>query len=320
MSLSALNAISFKQETTFGTAVVPNVSYPIESEDLHVEGGIGIHGPVQANRASSIAPYAQRKNYVGTLGTFIYPEEFGWLFKGLLGDVSSAVVTGSIYKHTFSVTTDIPSFTFEKNAQVVNQRYAGSKVNSMTINYRNNEEVSVSIPVIAKTMATATAISPSWPTIRPFVAVDVSVKIAANKAGLAAATADGDIENCTITIANDLETKYGLNGSQDPNRIIPKRLKVSGSFDKYFSGTTELDAYLARTQKALGIYCTGDVISGSDTYQFNIELADVRFMAHPVSTGLNEVIVCSIEFEAFYDVTDSEVIEATLQNTTASYV
>lgn len=319
MSLSALNHIAFKQETTFGTAVVPNVSYPIESEDLHVEGGIGIHGPVQANRASSLQPYAQRKNYTGTISTFVYPEEFGWLLKGVLGAVSTAVVSGTAIGHTFSVATDLPSFTFEKNAQVVNQRFAGTKLNSMTINYRNNEEVSVSLPVIAKTMATATAISPSWPTVRPFVAVDVSVKMAANKAALTGATADGDIENLTVTIANDLETKYGLNGSQDPNRIVPKRIKVSGSFDKYFNATTELDAFLARTQKALGIYCTGGNITGIYNNEFNLLLPDVRFTAHPVPTGINDVVVCSVEFEAFYDVTNSQLIEAYLQNTTASY-
>jgi len=320
MALSALNHLAFKEETTFGTAVTPDIAYPIESEDLRVEGGIGSHGPVQANRASAIKPFAARKSYPGTINTFIYPEEFGWLLKGLFGSVSSTSVDSGVYQHTFSITNgSLPSFTIEKYSQNVTERFAGVRISAMEFNFRNDEEVTVAIDVQGKTRDTDTAISPSWPTVGPFVAVDTSVKMASDKSSLSGATADSDIQDLTLRIDNNLEVLYGLDGSQDPARIETHRLAVSGSFNKYFSDTTELDAFLNRTQKALGIYLSGETITGGYTYDLQFELADIRFTSVAIPTGVDDIIVATCEFTGFYDTNESEVIEAILQNGTNSY-
>ena len=181
------------------------------------------------------------------------------------------------------------------------------------------EEVKVAIAVQGKSRSAESAISPSWPTIRPFVAVDVSVFMAASKSALGEANADADVQNLSLTIDRNLEVLHGLNASQDPARIESHRYKVSGSFDIYFADTTERAAFLNRTQKALRIRCQGDLIAGSTYYQLDIDLADIRFMAVPISTTMDDIIMLACEFEAFYDTSNSEVIEATLYNTTENY-
>lgn len=320
--LSALNHLALKEESVFGTPVVPDVAYPIESEDIHEEGGIGIHGPVQANAAASIQPYAGRFTYPGTINTFIYPNEFGWFLKGWFGALpTSTNPEGSAWKHVFDVATgNLPSFTVEAYRQNETPRYAGIRLSSLAFNFASAEEVKVAIAVQGKSRAAQSAISPTWPTIRPFVAVDVSVFMAANKAGLDAAQADADVQNLTLTLNRNLEVLHGLNASQDPARIEPHRYKVNGSFDIYFADTTERAAFLARTQKALRIRCKGDLITGATYYQLDIDLVDIRFTAAPVGTTLDDIMMVACEFEAFYDTSNSEVIQATLYNATENYL
>ena len=143
-------------------------------------------------------------------------------------------------------------------------------------------------------------------------------------ASAAASAAEEHVENWELTYSNNLE---GRRGTIRPSYgvIAPKAASCKLKFTKYFETRADADRYFLNTKRGCVITITnGTTISATDTglkkYQIAITLSDLRFIAHEMPTGTDELLAYNIEAEAFYDTSDTRAIQIVVQNASAGTV
>ena len=140
----------------------------------------------------------------------------------------------------------------------------------------------------------------------------------------AASAAEENVENWEITFSNNLEARRG---SIRPSYgvIAPKARSCKVKFTKYFETRADADRYFLATRRACVISITSpNIISATDTgntkYTVTINLSDLRFTAHEMTTGTDELLAYDIEAEAFYDTSDARAIQIIVKNASAGTV
>lgn len=140
----------------------------------------------------------------------------------------------------------------------------------------------------------------------------------------AASASEENVENWELTFSNNLE---GRRGSIRPSYgvIAPKARSCKLKFTKYFETRADADRYFLATRRACVISITSpNIISATDTnnakYTVTINLSDLRFTAHEMTTGTDELLAYDIEAEAFYDTGDSRAIQIVVKNASAGTV
>lgn len=140
----------------------------------------------------------------------------------------------------------------------------------------------------------------------------------------AASAAEENVENWEITFSNNLDARRG---SIRPSYgvIAPKARSCKVKFTKYFETRQDADRYFLQTRRACVIAITNNVrISATDTgltkYTITINLSDLRFTGHEMTTGTDELLAYDIEAEAFYDTSDARAIQIVVKNASAGTV
>ena len=140
----------------------------------------------------------------------------------------------------------------------------------------------------------------------------------------AGSASEENVENWELTFSNNLE---GRRGSIRPSYgvIAPKARSCKLKFTKYFETRQDADRYMLATRRACVITIdNGSTISATDTglkkYKITINLSDLRFTSHEMTTGTDELLAYDIEAEAFYDTSDARAIQIVVQNASAGTV
>ncbi len=134
----------------------------------------------------------------------------------------------------------------------------------------------------------------------------------------AGTNATENIENWEFAYENNLEERYGsLRAS--PSVIAPKGGKATLKYTKYFENVQDRDRYLNQTKRACILTITNnEIVSGTDTnnakYTVQIKMSDVRFTAHEMPTGTDELYAVSVEAECYYDTTDGQAVKVEVTN------
>jgi hypothetical protein len=311
MSAGVTNQISFKRESTWGTAVVPDKSIPVDfGAGIQTNNDTQFVTPLNARLAKNSSAFIGKRMHEGEYSMDFTPDYPAYFILGALGAVSSVAKSApnaSVYDHTITEQESKPSFTVEQAISDNVRRYAGVLIPSFKISGAAGQTVKISFPCSAKSQATATKIAGAYTTVRPYNWADVDIKIAT--------VSRGQIESFELEYTNGIELLHTLSQSNDPAYNYVKASEVKGKLEMYLDSNTTayMTDYLAGTQRALQFNLTGDTIGSTANNKVVIDIPQARFTT--AETPLREDYnLLTVEFEGIYDTATSKLISAIVTN------
>lgn len=315
----AKEAVRGTAETT-ATYWVPfsqaNVSEKIESVKQEESRGV-----IEGQTAQSIVRKLTEVSATAPIGDKFFP----LLLRSALGTLSSATKAGEtlVYEHTITAAQSIQpqslTLFLDDPLAAVDYKHPLGCVDSLEIKYELGKLVEFTTAMMAKKGASG-ALTPAASTDNIFTSKHVSFKMAANLAGLGAASASS-IMSMNLKIERSLE-RYDILGTDEPTDFHAQELKISGELEAIWDTEAEYKtAFLANTAKAMRIdLVNNDVTIGSTSNPgLQIDLAKVHFSELDRPIELGKAISQKLKFEAFYSISDSKMITIKATNLVATY-
>lgn len=256
----------------------------------------------------------------GNLEGIAHVDAIGYLYASLYGKVSSAVVSGSVYDHEFTLKQNIEhqSLTvFAKDGGVQQLKFNGCMVNTLEINAAIDNYVRFTAGFIGREAVDDTE-TPSYDTEYDFIGRDITIKIADTEAGLAGASA---IKVKEVTITHDQGgIRDHVFGSRTPDDIYNAKHSIEGEINLNFDDETYKDLYLGDDAKYMSITIEGESdLGGGNNPAITYVLNKVQFNDWNREGGNDELVTQPITFKAYFNETDGEASKVTLRNLTSSY-
>lgn len=319
--------LGIARETTRGTAEDPSTFIPGRTPTgvrLVVE-----KTPIRETRGGGMSSQGSvmvQKRSEGDLEFNVRNQTIGFLFLSLLGKVTTSAA-GSAYSHLFEILTgdpQNPTLTLALS-QLGQQDYQYKKciVTSLEIRTPVDDLVNATasfVGVAEDTHADYTVAFPS--TDYYFRHYDVSIKIAANVAGLGAASALS-IKEFSLSIVNNGRVNQNI-GELTPGDVLAIMHEVTGSLKVDYTGETYHDIYAAEAYRAMQITMARtdvDIDAGGGTQNptVTIVLPKVSFTNNEPDRPIDDLASEDIEFMAHLDETLGYGIQVTCINNLANY-
>lgn len=270
--------------------------------------------------ADSLGARVTKKWVEGDLEGNVHADAIGYLLYNIYGAVSSAVVSGSVYDHTFSLANSIQHASlsiFAKDGSVDQNVFSNCMINTLELSASVDEYVKFTASFMGKTATTNTD-TPSYDTEYDFIGRDISIKFADTEVGLGTATAI-KAKDITITFDQGLISDFVF-GSYNPDDVYNAKMSIEGEFTLNYDDQTFKDLYLADTYKYMQITIQGEADLGGSTYPtITLVLNRTQIMDWNREGGADELVTQPISFKAFYNETDSEQSSLVLRNLTTEY-
>lgn len=320
--IGRLRQVGIAKETVKGTAVVPAFWVPVQNfaanPKVNVKKKDGAIGRIDGAYSSEIVS----KNNEPSMDGYITDKAAGLLFLSALGAVNTGAAVAGVYPHTFSVLNgnEHPSLTVSFKDANMAKSIAYSVLNELSLEANLEDYVKFNASYIGKFEADATLAPSFYATDNVFVSRHVSVKIAANIAGLAAASPVA-LESVNLKISKNAVARFGLS-SNEPVKVTNGQLDLSGTIVALQSDETWRDLFIDNTEKAMQITIENTDVtigSGSGHPKIIITLAKINFNPYKEDAKLGDLIKETVSFGGMYSLTDAKSIEIELDNTQASY-
>ncbi len=315
-------ATGFGKESTKGTPVAPTYWPDLDKKGLHPKietiKDESARGRIEAVSASDIA----KKWSEPDLGGMIHDQSFGLLLLAALGQVSTTADSpeAGVNTHAFTVKNDNdhPALTIVQEDSNIEKCASYAMRNTLSIEAILDGFARFDAAFIAKALVDDTETA-SRITENRFVPDHMEVKIAADLAGLGAASAIV-VKSCKITIEKNTKAHYKL-GSKEPEAITNGELRVRGDIELTFEDSTYFDIFEGGTKKAIRLTLeNSDVTIGAASHpKIEIDLAQIAMEEWDRSEENGEIVSQTIGFEAEYSVSDGKMVKIDLVNTVASY-
>ena len=145
---------------------------------------------------------------------------------------------------------------------------------------------------------------------------DLTIKLAASVAALAASSAVGKIKSINFTANKNVEDTQAL-GSVTPDDFHNKDFVVEGSMEVIFDAATFKDYVLNNTNRAMSLEFKnlGVTIGTSTNPSLKFEFDEVTFDEFTQDYDNSNLVTLSITFTALYNMTNASMLKATLINT-----
>jgi hypothetical protein len=219
----------------------------------------------------------------------------GYLFKMALGDEVLATGTPNVHTLYPTVSGNTPrtaTLWYGRSSNDV-QKFVGATIDTLemtvadglaglTASFQSKAPAADSAPTLTTTSGTI------------FGFKDYTLKFGttlANAAGQSATPAN----EFRLSIQNNIERLY-RSGSNDVSTIRTKNLAVEGSYTLYFDSTTDRDAFMNLTKRALIATFTGNT---NESVALNI--ARIVLTEAEISTGLDDFFIIQGTFQAELD-------------------
>ena len=241
----------------------------------------------------------------------------------LLGSNSTTGPTDtSVYTHTMNVGQSIQhqalSLFVDDPAAAQDYKYALGMITELEINYERGSYINFAAKLKAKKGATAT-LTPATTTENRFLSHHLTFKIAANQAGLTAASATV-LKSAKIMFKPNVVDDDVL-GSITPADFNNTGYDVEGTIELMFDDETERTLALAATTRALrfDLINTDVTIGAASNPQIQIDLYNVTFQPITRAIKAGEYVLQTIAFKAHYSTSDSKMVQIVNKNTQVSY-
>ena len=316
--------VGIGKESTRGTAVaatywLPKMECAVEDKINFVmdESSIGVIE--DANSQDVTGKYSE-----GSIAGRIQDSSFGLVLMATLGtDTVGAVETG-VKDHVFTVleSAQHPSLTIavsEPNAATSSAlRYALAMVDSLDIELEINKYCNYKFGFRGNANAVATY-TPSYSAVNIFLPQHGVVKSATNLAGLGAASAI-TLRKCTLSIKKNIEEDWTIGSITAADRLN-KQFQIEGSLEIVYTDRSYIDTIMiGDLAKAMRIQAvnTAVTIGATSNPTLTIDLAKVKLTEVARNNANAEITLQTIKFKAYYSLSDTSMISATLRNTVAS--
>lgn len=261
----------------------------------------------------------------GSINGKIMINTFGHILMAAFGSVSSVPGSGGTagtFAHTFTRANSnlAPSYSVYVKDPSASNSYARCVLKSLVIEVVTGEYVKYTAEWLGRKGVTS-AQTVAYTTVDPeFISKDAVFKLAANTAGLGAATA-ATVKSVKLTLDRDVEALYEL-GSVDVAEVHNKSFNVTVEVEKRYKDTTYKNLAFANTPQAasLSLIDTGVVI-GSATANPSLvfTLPKVFVTEYERGQGIDDIVTENFSLQGTFDLATSSQISAVLTNVTASY-
>src|SRR5579883_1348474 len=257
MSAGIQSQISFKKETQWGTAVVPDKSIAVRpSGGIINKPNVQLIPAVKGLLAKNHNAIKGKVSYEGDFTMDTFADYVGYFLLCALGTDSPALHSGesTVYDHVYTESVPKPSLTIEQAIGENVRRYAGCLVTGFKLSAKPGEMVELVASIMAKTQATATEITGAFSTVKAFDHTQVQVKIGGSVIG--------EFENFELEYKNGSEMVYALGSAEPSYKDINGGSQVTFKGDVYLDSTTaaKIANLLSNTHEAVEIVITGGAI------------------------------------------------------------
>lgn len=305
-------------ETTRGTAVTATTWIPVEKGELKYDVGRATDksgkGVIDAINDSHITLTTSEFSLEGIARS----QTIGDLLKLTLGTASAPVMeeTG-VYSHTFSRlnTNSHSTATVYYDNGTQDERASFGMVDTLDLDIKVGEYIIFNTDIKAGKVEDTTSIPTflTWVADEPFVAGQVTVKIADDIAGLAGATGVC-MQSMKLSIKKNVEPVLCI-GTTVIWNMVNKQFEVSGDFEIVHDLNTYRDIFSSNTKKAIQINIKGNTLIGATKYnELTIQIARVALDSWDRSGGNDDIVTEHIGFTAEYDLTTTQTMNAVLTN------
>lgn len=315
--------IGIGKESSRGTAVAP--TYGVAWMDVgSIDDKVGtVTNEAALARLESVDDYAVVKKFAEPAwNTKIKSDHIGLLFLSLMGTVNSVAKSSpntSVYDHTFSVLQSVqhPSITIAHKDANADVRFANAVVNTLRINYERGKYCTYEVTTMSKASASASNTVANT-TEYDFLPQHLTFKNANAQSGLSGASAVA-IRSATIEFSQNLVSEDVL-GTTAPNDFLSQGFTARGSITLVHNATTYSTLQNAGTKQALRFDLLHTATIGtSSNPELKIDFYSASITNYTKRLSLNELVEESFDFEAYFSLSDSKMLDVVLTNLVTSY-
>ena len=260
----------------------------------------------------------------GSISGLIDDASIGYILYGALGTVNTTGPTDTAYSHAFTVaqTAQIQSLTLtasEPNAQTTaSLLFPLAVIDTLDLDFEVGQYPTYSASFMSN-VSSATSATVSYTAPANFKPQDGTVKIATTYAGLSSGTTYA-VRKASISISKNVEDDHNI-GSVAVTDRLNKQFGVTGSIEMVYDARTNITEMLTNATRAIQIEFTNTnkTIGVSTNPKLTIKLAKVKLVEVARNIGSDDIVMQTLNFEAFYSLTDSRMIDVTLVNDVSSY-
>lgn len=311
--IGRLESVGIAKESSRGVGVaaqyaLPRTNFTFDdraNEALSTE----VLGHISGNGPQSIVTQLFSE---GNIDGEINANSFGLILLALFGSEVVTTVSGA-QKHTFSLTNGNQHQTLtihldNPSISSTDRVYEGCVIDQLDIDINPEDIVSFSAGFKGK-KGQDSSYAASYAADYKFVGRDLTFKIAADVASLAAASALS-IKELKLSIKKNADFDFVL-GTLEPENIPNKQIVIEGSFTLNHESITYRDYMLNGTYRAMSILLNNsrDAIS-TNTPQIYLEFPVVDFFEWERDRSPDDVVTQSINFRVLYDVANSRLISS----------
>ena len=261
--VGARKEIALTKETTRGTAT------PYAAGDWQPHEGFDFAPMVEKMRDERakgrieqvVKSYIHKRSSEGSIPLAVTKDFIGDIMNMIFGQAPTTTgPSGSIYTHSWTVKNSNrhQSYSIHVKDPVAGMlKYALGMLNEAAFELSVDNYARVKLGMMASKEETGVAGTPSYSTDYEYpiwMPQEITYKIAANVAGLAAETAR-DVNSLPFTVSKNTAKRFGL-GQEEPIDIINQRLAVGGSITTVYDDLELRQLAHARATRALQIKFT----------------------------------------------------------------
>lgn len=281
-------------EASRGTPVVPTYWMPEAKLSFHDMTETAAEDQGFGNIADQDSFYVTLTKAEGDIDAQLYDYGLGYILGSLLG--AKPVTTGS-YTHTFTMsqTNQAASLSLFWHDPDRDYMFPFAVVDSLKVSIKPLGLVEYTIGFKSKSARNWTAQTPVYTTTgNKFLHQDLVFKLAANVAGLAAAT-NISLKELNLTISRNVIHDVVM-GTVEPEDVLSQQISVEGDLLLNLQDDTYRNYMLAGTYKTMEIK-----LLRSATSSLDLQFPRVSFFEWEPDYTLNEIAKQKINFKANYD-------------------
>lgn len=314
--------IGIGKETVRGTAVAPTYWLPkmdIEIDDkinyVVDESSVGVIEDAQGQDVTS-------KYTEGSITGRLSDTTLGLVLLGVFGTDTPTLVETGVYDHAFTVleTAQHPTLTIGVTGpnESTGYRHALAMINQLDIDFEINKYCQYKAGFRANVASAGANTASFTANENAFLPQHATLKVATNLAGLTGASAIST-RKASITIKTNVEEDYTI-GNLSPVDRVNKKFEVEGTIEIVYNDRTYIDMLTGDTQKAIRLTAqmNGTTIGATSNPTLTIDLAKVKFQEVARKISNDDIVTQTLKFKAYYSLTDSKMISATLRNVVTS--